>query len=268
MIDQHVLARVHLYGLLRALELLPRVDAASAELIRGRDLTIEFRVPGIGRARLHLRDGCVWFETVGTENQWAIRSRPDVVLGFTSATHLNKTIERNRLPILLRGFRHFAFLHGPFQAYTARLEHFLRPDAKRLTESDYAAAVTRLTSYVAFHALSEVGNHDRFASLSARYIPDGVIQIMEITAEGVGRSAEELLRKVSAKDGTLATGVGEHEDPRCVLWFHDLQTLYELLGGSLNPYDGIALGRLRMKGFIPMMDFLTPVLGRIPVYLL
>ena len=28
--------------------------------------------------------------------------------------------------------------------------------------------------------------------------PDGVIQFMEITAEGVGRNAEELLRKVKA----------------------------------------------------------------------
>lgn len=259
MIDQNVLARVHLYGLFKALELLPRIDEEAARLIRGRRLTIEFRARGIGRAYLSLRDGHASFRARPYAREESFREEhADAVLVFRSAKHLNETIAGNQLPVIRRGFRYLRFLRRNLRAYAARLEHYLRPDAKRLVEPDYAAAVTRLASYVFFHALSEVGNHDRFASLSARYIPDGVIQIKVL---------EDVSIYVHARHGTLATGVGDHANPRCVLWFHDLQTLYELLGGTLNTYDGMMLGRLVMKGFLPMIEFLTPVLGRVPAYL-
>ena len=269
MIDQNVLARVHLYGLFKALELLPRIDEEAANLVRGRRLMIEFRTRGIGRAYLSLRDGRASFQArsyarQGDSGEGGFREegfreeRADVVLVFRSARHLNETIAGNQLPVVRRGFRYLRFLRRNLRAYAARLEYYLRPDAKRLVEPDYAAAVTRLASYVFFHALSEVGNHDRFASLSARYIPDGVIQI---------KVFEDVSIYVHARHGTLATGVGDHANPRCMLWFHDLQTLYELLGGTLNTYDGMMLGRLVMKGFLPMIEFLTPVLGRVPAYL-
>jgi len=51
--------------------------------------------------------------------------------------------------------------------------------------------------------------------------PDGVIQVMEITAEGVGRSAEELLRKVKA-----AQYVRAHPDEVCpAAWEEGEETL-------------------------------------------
>ncbi|HAD87541.1 MAG TPA: peroxiredoxin, partial [Rhodospirillaceae bacterium] len=51
--------------------------------------------------------------------------------------------------------------------------------------------------------------------------PDGVIQIMEITSEGVGRNAEELLRKVKA-----AQYVRAHPDEVCpAKWEEGEETL-------------------------------------------
>ncbi len=51
--------------------------------------------------------------------------------------------------------------------------------------------------------------------------PDGVIQVMEITAEGVGRNAEELLRKVKA-----AQYVRAHPDEVCpAAWEEGEETL-------------------------------------------
>ena len=51
--------------------------------------------------------------------------------------------------------------------------------------------------------------------------PDGVIQIMEITSEGVGRNAEELLRKVKA-----AQYVRAHPDEVCpAKWVEGEETL-------------------------------------------
>lgn len=51
--------------------------------------------------------------------------------------------------------------------------------------------------------------------------PDGVIQVMEITAEGIGRNAEELLRKVKA-----AQYVRAHPDEVCpAAWEEGEETL-------------------------------------------
>jgi len=254
MIDERVLARVNLYGLFKALELLPELDTVSADLLEAHRLTIEFRARGVGRARLHLNNGKVALET-----QQPFRSPPpDVVLAFTSPGHFNGLINGTRQPIPLKGLRYLRFLQHTFARFTGRLEHFLRPEETVLRDGEFLAANTRMSAYVAFHALSEIGNHDSFARQSARHIPEGVIQIHVVGDMGL---------YVESRDGVLSTGVGVHERPRCVLWFQDLLALGETLSGSLNTYDGMALGRLGMQGFVPMIDYLNPVLNRVPAYL-
>jgi len=260
MIDERVLARVQLYGLFKALELLPQVDATAAEAIAGRNLTIEFRVSGAGRARVHLDNGIVRLEApndAGASGGFDPGS-VQVILGFTSPAHFNAMVAGTSQPIPLKGFRYLGFLSGPFGVFTGRLEYYLRPSAEQLNDPEFFAANTRLTAYVAFHALSEIGNYDALANKSARYIPDGVIQLKVLDDVGLF---------VSAQSGKLTTGIGDHPQPRCVLWFKDLKALNGILGGTLNTYDGIALELLGMKGFIPMIDYINPVLGRIAAYL-
>lgn len=258
--DEGVLARVHLYGLFKALELLPTLDQVAAQAIEGQNLSIEFRIRGVGRARLHLKNGKVDLEV--PEDRLTGRDfsskKPGVILWFASSAHFNGMIEGKKQPVPLMGFRHLKFLSGPFGEFTGRLEHFLRPTEKQLQDPDFFIANTRLTAWVAFHALSEIGNADELAKKSARYIPDGVIQLKVL---------DDLGLYVKADGGHLSTGVGDYRKPRCVLWFKDLKALNELLTGKLNTYTGIGLARMGMKGFVPMIDFLNPVLGRIPAYL-
>lgn len=258
--DEGVLARVHLYGLFKALELLPTLDPVAAQAIDGRKLSIEFRIRTVGRARLHMDNGKAILEV--PEDRLTGKDfsgkRPEVVLWFASSAHFNGMIEGKKQPLPLRGLRHLKFLSGPFGEFTGRLEHFLRPTEEQLQDQNFFIANTRLTAWVAFHALSEIGNADELANKSARYIPDGVIQLKVLNDLGL---------YVKADGGRLSTGVGDHRQPRCVLWFKDLKALNELLTGKLNTYTGIGLARMGMKGFIPMIDFLNPVLGRIPAYL-
>lgn len=258
--DEGVLARVNLYGLFKALELLPTLDSVAAKTIEGRKLSIEFRIRNVGRARLHLDNGTVRLEI--PKNRLTGRGfsgkNPEAILWFTSSAHFNGMVEGKKQPIPLKGLGHLKFLSGAFGEFTGRLEHFLRPTEEQLQDPDFFAANTRLTAWVAFHALSEIGNTDELANKSARYIPDGVIQLKVL---------DDLGLYVKATGGRLSTGVGDHQTPRCVLWFRDLKTLNDLLTGRLNTYTGIGLARMGMKGFIPMIDFFNPILGRIPAYL-
>lgn len=293
MIDETVSARVNLFGLLKALELLPEVDPVSQDLIQDRRLLIEFRVPRVGRARLRIAEGSVQLRAAGVYAQApealpppavsaaqkafaparakgvpavtevpavtdVSKCAPDVVLAFTSPGHFNGMVTGTKQPIPLKGLRHLGFLKGPFGQFTGRLEYYLRPSGDHSTNPEFTDASTRLTAYVAFHALSQIANYDGVAHKNARNIPDGVIQVKVLNDIGLF---------VRARGGTLATGVGDHTRPRCVLWFKDLKSMGEVLAGKLNTYDGIALGRMGMRGFIPMIDYLNPVLGRIPAYL-
>ena len=260
MIDQSVKARVNLYGLFKALELLAQVDKEAAAAIAGRRLAIEFRVRGVGRARLHLNDGQVRLQPpCGRESDGGrMDGGADIILWFKGPEHFNAMIDGRGQPIPLKGFGHLKFLTGPFQVFMGRLAHYLLPTPELLQDPEFFAANTRMTAYVAFHALSEIANYDEEGMHSAHYIPDGILQVEVV---------DDIALYMVCQGGRLATYPGRHESPRCVLWFADIAALNDLLTGRVHTFDAVALGRMGMNGFVPMIDYLNPVLGRLPAYL-
>lgn len=258
MVDQAVKARVHLYGLFKVLELLPEYDGAAAALIADRKVTVEFRVGGVGQARLHMDHGKVRLERPAGGAEKFTCGGADVVLWFPSATHLNGMIAGTKQPIPVKGFTKLGFLSGPFTKFMGSLEKWLMPTDELLKDPGYFAANTRMTAYLAFHALSEIANFDSLAKGSAKAIPDGVIQL---DVQG------DMGLYLTCRGGHLETTVGRHESPRCVLWFEDLGALNDLLSNRVHTYDLVALGRMGMRGFVPMIDHLNPILGQIAGYL-
>lgn len=260
MVDQAVKARVHLYGLFKVLELLPEYDQEAATAIAGRKITIEFRVRGVGAARLHLDHGKVRLQIPepGTNHLGFAGPGPNVVLWFPSAAHLNGMIAGTKQPIPIKGVQHLGFMSGSFARFMGRLEKYLMPTDEQMADPVFFAANTRMTAYLAFHALSEIANNDQLARVSAKAIPDGVIQL-DVTGD--------LGLYLTCTHGTLKTSVGHHDSPRCVLWFKDLGALNDLLSGRVHTYDAVALGNMGMRGFVPMIDHLNPILGQIAGYL-
>lgn len=258
MVDESVLARVHLFGVLKALELLPEHDHIAREIAESTDLTIEFRVPAVGRARLQIGDGHIRLERESDRGETARLAGPDVVLACVSPKHFNAVIAGTRKPLPLKGFRLLRTVRKEFGELTDRLNHYLRSPNNGDHDSFDQATRTRLTAYVALHALSEIGNHDRVGQDLARRIPDGTIQFTVCSDIGL---------YVEVQDSRLRTVVGEHENPRCVLWFAELETLDSLLHGVLDTYRAIGSGTMGMRGFVPMVEQINPLFGRIPEYL-
>lgn len=258
MVDQAVKARIHLYGLFKVLELLPEYDAAAAALIAGRKVTVEFRVGGVGQARLHMDNGKVVLERPAGGAERFAGGRADVALWFPSAAHLNGMIAGTKQPIPVKGFTKLGFLSGPFTKFMGSLEKWLMPAEGALNDPSYFAANTRMTAYLAFHALSEIANHDALARVSAKAIPDGVIQL---------DVRDDIGLYITCRGGRLETTVGRHPAPRCVLWFADLAALNDLLSSRVHTYDLVALDRMGMCGFVPMIDHMNPILGMIGGYL-
>lgn len=258
MVDERVQARVHLFGVLKALELLPEHDSVSRSIAEAAPLCVEFRVPSIGRARLHIGEGQVRLERLSGSEARAGVAEPHVVLACVSPKHFNAVIRGEKQPVPLKGFHRLKAVRATFGALTDRLTCYLRPSDDGKLSPSWQAASTRLTAFVALHALSEIGNHDRMCVALARRVPAGTLQFKVCSDIGV---------YVEVKDGSLRTVLGEHDDPRCVLWFGDLQTLDDLLKGALNTYRAIGRGEMGMKGFVPMVETMNPLLGRVAAYL-
>jgi hypothetical protein len=157
-----------------------------------------------------------------------------------------------------KGIAQIGFLTGTFSALAKRLEFYLRADSRALEDDEIFRIHTRLLGYVAFHALSPIANRGSPGQQLFQPHPGrGHPQL---------RAGEEFALFIRAKDGVLESRRGYSENARCSLWFADLRALFEVLTSGRNIFDLIGLGRAGMDGFIPMVDYLNPVLDRIPAY--
>jgi len=139
-----------------------------------------------------------------------------------------------------------------------KLNYYLRPEGDLLQDPDFFRMNTEMTAYTAFFALAEIGNFDRKGQISAHHMPDGVLQVKVEDGLGV---------QVHVKDGYLSCVKGHHSDPRAILSFKNLKAAHEVLNGRLDTFTGLGNGEMAMRGFIPMLDNMNPLLDMIPLYL-
>ncbi len=250
MMDSTVLARCNLFAVLKGMEYLAEHDPVSAGLIEGRELSIQFIIARGPR-------GCLAFSGGRAEMKRG-KHKSSIVLYFNSPEHFNKMIAGEANPVPLKGFTRLGFLTGPFMKLADRLDYYLRPTEALLKDPAYFRMNTELTAYTAFFALAEIGNHDSKGRLSAAHMPDGVLQVL--VEKGIGV-------QIHVKRGKLSCVKGHHEDPRAILSFRDLDSAHRVLNGNLDTFTGLGSGEMAMKGFIPMLDHMNPILDLVPLYL-
>ena len=250
---EEVMAAINLFAVLRSIQELVALDAESQALVEGTDITVEFVVRGSFRGALRFSGGACEFVEGRTD-------KVDIRLFFLSPLHLNRMVEGKAKPIPLKGLMKIGFLTGPFTSLTDRLSHFLQPEEGASSEPGFDTINTRLTAFVAFHAVSEVANRDDLGRASAAQVPDGVMQV-KVEEDG------GLAMAITAAGGRLSTRTGIDPDHRCLMWFRDNEALAQLLNGDLEAFSIFAQGRAGIRGFVPMADKINPILGLLPAYL-
>ena len=249
---EEVMARINLFGVLRSIQELVTLDVESRNLVKDTQLTVEFVIRGLCRGTLRFSSGACEF----------IEGRPDVVdvrLFFTSPAHFNRMVEGKSNPIPLKGWLKIGFLTGPFTKLTERLSYFLRPEGDVLEDPGAFEINTKLTAFVAFHAVTEVANWDVRGRAYAAQVPDGVLQV------DVQEGGPAIAIEVAA--GRLRTLIGAQPDYRCLMWFRDLETLAAVLDDGTDSFVVFAGGRAGIRGYVPMADKLNSILGLLPGYL-
>lgn len=244
------MANINLYAVLRNLEDLCQLDHEMTELIKGKKISIQISVKNGPKGLIRFENGkCQFLRGKGKSN---------IKLYFKSPKHFNDMIDGNANPIPLKGITKLGFLTKEFVQMTDRLTYYLKPTDKLLADPKYAEINTVLTAYTAFFALAEIGNHDPIGKHNAKRIDNGVISV------GIENGP---VISLTSQDGYLIANKGFNKNHRASMYFTDMKTANELLNGKIDSYSCIASQKLKLKGYIPMLDNMNKLLGLVPKYL-
>lgn len=247
-----ITASLNLNAVMRNLEDLPLYDPVTEEMIKEWNVSIRFLVRHGPSATLIFRDGrCVFDES----NSEGARVR----LWFASPAHFNSMVAGNGSPVPLTGFLKLPFLLNDFPAITERLEYFLKPTDESNRKPEYRALNTRLTMYTAAYALREIGMHDPEVTGVAQHIRNGTV-CMQVKG---GDPAVH----ITFDKGTITPGKGTVPDPMALIEFQSVDVAGDFLNGRTDAFTEIAAGRVKIAGQTGMLDAMTLILDRIPLYL-
>lgn len=248
--NQDALAYVNMFAVLKDLEVLCDVDEEAKKLASpAKPTSISFNVGNGPQATLSFANGkCTMKEGLGGQ----------IKLKLASPEAFNQMVDGNKNPTPYGGFTKLKFLMNDFTKLTDILNKYLRADEKSLENRKFFEKSTTLMFYLVANALSALGNNDELGKLSASKIPDGSIA-MEI----IGGPCAEIV----VKSGHMTTYNRKAEKPRAYMVFADFDTARGLFDGTTEAMSALAAGKIVMKGYIPMIDNLNRVLGRVGVYL-
>lgn len=248
--DPITLAYINMFAVLRDLERLCELDAQAAALASPKEpIAISFNVAGGPQATLHFADG-VCQMTPGLSG--------DIKLKLASPADFNQMIDGLKQPTPYGGLLKLKFLLKNFTGLTDILSTYLKAAPEALEDRAFFEKSTAMLFYLVANALSVVGNYDEKGRIASAAIPDGSISL-EITG---GPAAEILVR-----DGHMTTYARRAENPRAYMIFHGYDVARGLFDGSVDAMSALAAGALSMKGYIPMIDNLNKILGRVAIYL-
>lgn len=248
--DALTMAHINLYAVLRNLEDLCEMDDEMKELIRNQNMVVQMSVKNGPAARIVLDHGTCQFKKG--------RGKSNIHLRFKSPEHFNRMLDGEAKPMITKGFTKLGFLTKDFTKLTDRLAYYLKPTEALLKDPSYVHVNTTLSAYTAFFALAEIGNQDPLGKHNGKRIPNGKIAI---------RIEDGPAIVLEANNGQLNAFKGKVNDYRAAMTFTDMATAGDLLNGKVDSYSCIACQKLKMKGFIPMLDNMNKLLGQVPEYL-
>ena len=243
-------AAINLHAILRNLEDLSALDDEARRILGTSRVSVAFHVPGVESLSLHFAEG-------GCSARRPAESA-SIVLRFKDAAHFNRMIDGKANPIPTKGFLKLGFLKTTFVQLADRLTRVLRPSAEDLKDPAFARLSTVLTAYAAFFAVPELAFYEASAKRCAERMRDGVIRvevqdgpaISLVVQDGLMRATKEEKRPVSA-----------------LMHFDSIETAGGILSGTLDSYAALGAGKLRVQGYIPLVDNLNKILGILPRYL-
>lgn len=252
-----ITSHLYLRAVLPAVAELPGARAEAREVARTWRLPVRFALRG-GPATLVRPPG----RHVGRDDL-------PLTLWFFTPTQVNRTFTNQATfpPLPLGPVWQAAGLR-PFLALTKLLQKTLEPTPTEFANAtpEFLEAHLRLTFGVLLRALPVIGAADGPSRHAVVHAPAGLLTVEAPALALVGWVCRD-------DAGVLTSGVGAAPSlptgkrPDAALRFCDRETLADALAGRLDPLAGVALGRVEVRGLIPLADALGIVMDRVEHYL-
>lgn len=249
-----VMARLHLGAILPLLEDVSAYDSEVRKAITGWNFALQFRLKESDAATtLFFKDGYVTArhgETGGFHP----------ALNFKNAAFLNDVFQgrtqKSPAPNLAGIFKARQLMQ--IDKVLGRLEHYLKPQPETIADPEVFAFCVQITLYAMAFGIKEVGEHDPEVRPIALDLPDGTVEM---------RVAEGPAAHLVVKNGKFEPHRGPAEKPNAYLEFADLQTAWNTFQGNLDTFAAVGGGKVKLRGFIPLLEGINPLMDRLAYYL-
>ncbi len=247
-----VKAHLNLNAVLQNLEELVVYDDQMKDFVKDWNFSIQFTVLGGPKAFIVFKDGKCTVKR-------GVKHFASILLFFISPAQLNKMFDGKGNPILLRGFTRLGFLLKKFPVLTDRLAYYLKPTDELLKDTKYLEINTRFTLATAAFAAREIALHDPIGKLVCGHIGKGAVQLV-VKPNGPGAYLQFDENGIDAKKGFA-------QRPMAVMEMKGMKEANAFLNGKVDGFTAIVKGDVAIKGQTSMLDSLSLVLDRVPVYL-
>ena len=251
------LARLHLHAVLPALADLADLVPEAREIAARWNFSLRLHLPGCPAA------------TLVSPGDGTLRVHPGdgtparLTLTFLSARQLNRTfLNQSVLPPLPTGGFWRIWSVRPFVALTKLLDRYLQPTPEALTDEAFRRIHLRLLFRVLIEAVPTVAAHDPVAHHSLSHTPEGLVELRVPALSLVGWMRWAHGRLTSAP-GPAPAG----SPPDAIITFTDLPTADDALLGRLDPNAAVGLGRVDVRGLVPLADGMSVVMDRVEGYI-
>ena len=250
--DDIIKAHLNLTAVLQNLEDLVQFDDDMAALTKSWNTSLQFSVFRGPKAYVEFKNG-------SCRVQKGSHSNPTAKLFFFSPAHLNRMFAGNGTPIPLKGLSKLRFLIKEFSKLTDKLEYYLTPSDDRLKSTKYLELNTRFTLNTAVFAVKELVRLDPIAKTVASHMSNGRV-LMKIMPHGPSVHLD-------FQNGNALVKKGDTEQPMACIFMQDVRVANDFLNGKLDAFTAVAAGNVLIKGQIPMVDSISLILDRVPLYL-
>lgn len=251
-LEERIKANLNLYAVLQNFEDLLQLDAETAGKARGWNISIQFSVKGGPEAHVAFSDG------VCTHGRGR-HPNPSIKLFFTSPKHLNAVFDGKATPIPTKGFTKLGFLSQGLKPLTDRLTYYLKPQNGRFEDEACLRTNTVLLLHTAVFAVAELALLEPASRHLAAQMGEGVLQV-EVLPEGP-------YVQLTAEKGLLSAAKQKVDHPRARMTFRSLNVANDLLNGRLDNFRAVVQGDIVLKGYMPLLDNASLILGRVQRYL-
>ncbi len=254
---QAILARLHLHAVLPALEDLAALSPETRQLAAGWKFSLRLALLGGPSATLISPGDGRLLVTPGSTAPALL------VLQFLTANQLNRTfLNQGALPPLPTGGFWRILGVQTFVKLTKQLDRVLQATPAALADEPFRLLHLRLLFRVLIGAVPIVAETDAVSRHTLSHTPPGTVELRVPALGLVGHMRWAHGRLTSALGPAPADAA-----PDAVITFVDLPTADDALLGRLDPNAAVGLGRVDVRGLIPLADGMSVVMDRVEGYI-